>query len=347
MVSTFWQDLRYAARTLARKPGLASAAVATLALGVGASAAAWSILRAVDSRGLSVLLGALSLLLLAACSNAAYLLLARATRRKREIAIRSALGAGRARLMGQLLAESLLVGAAAGLFGLIVVIWSIGLAVKLGMHPALAAIRLDARLVAYTMAGSLAGGAAVGILPAWEASKTGAVLGREMRRVTLPVRWRGRALLAIAEVALAAVLLAASGGMARQLYESLNPAGPWKLRAVLMGGLAVLAVTQAGLGLYGAMSWSVAERIPEFRIRLALGARAADMHRLVLRQGLGLALGGTALGLALGWILAPLPADPAVLVSVSVLLTGVAMAACCAPARRAAQVDPLAAMRCE
>jgi len=117
---------------------------------------------------------------------------------------------------------------------------------------------------------------------------------------------------------------------------------------------ALTALLMAGMGIYGVISFVVAERGQEIGIRLALGAQRGNIMRMVLRQGLGLALAGTALGLAGAVIVSRLiagllygvrPTDPLSFAVVAVLLLGVALLACLIPARRAVRVDPLAALR--
>jgi ABC-type antimicrobial peptide transport system permease subunit len=121
----------------------------------------------------------------------------------------------------------------------------------------------------------------------------------------------------------------------------------------LFSGLALLL---AAIGIYGVLAYSVAERRREIGIRVALGARAGDVSRIVLRRTLALALPGVALGvvgaLAATRVLERLlfgvkPNDPLTLVSVVVLLAAVALVAALVPARRAARVDPMLALRAE
>jgi putative ABC transport system permease protein len=129
-----------------------------------------------------------------------------------------------------------------------------------------------------------------------------------------------------------------------------------RLYTFLLGSFALLAVALAAIGLYGLVSYSVSQRTHEVGIRVALGASRSEVVRLVLRQGVMLAAVGSALGLAGGLaatrVLAGLmkgvqPYDPATLVAVTALLLGIALLASYMPARRAARVDPVVALRAE
>ena len=125
---------------------------------------------------LLVIQGAVGLVLLIACANVSSLLIARATGRRRELAIRAALGAGRWHLMRQLLTESLVLGVAGGVLGLLLSSWLVVLLVRVlpeGL-PRADAIGLDGTVMAVTLLASLATGLLFGILPALQASRTNA-----------------------------------------------------------------------------------------------------------------------------------------------------------------------------
>jgi len=122
---------------------------------------------------------------------------------------------------------------------------------------------------------------------------------------------------------------------------------------VLFGGL---ALTLAAIGMYGVISYSVSRRTHEFGLRMALGAKSFDVVRLVLREGIQLALLGAALGvagaLALGRVLGSLlyevrSIDPFIFTSVSLIAVAIAALACYLPARRATNADPMASLRSE
>jgi putative ABC transport system permease protein len=117
---------------------------------------------------------------------------------------------------------------------------------------------------------------------------------------------------------------------------------------------AITALLLASLGIYGVISYIVSERTHEIGIRLALGAQRANIVRMVLRQGLRLALTGAAVGLVgalivsqfmAGLLYGVRPTDPLTFLSVAMVLMGVAMLATYIPARRATKVDPMCALR--
>src|SRR5438874_847865 len=126
--------------------------------------------------------------------------------------------------------------------------------------------------------------------------------------------------------------------------------------AILMSSLAASGLLLASLGLYGVMAYSVSQRTAEIGLRVALGAQRPHVLKLILGQGLKLTLLGIAIGLTAVWCLTRLLAnllfgvsttDPATIVSISLLFTGVALLACLLPARRALAVDPIQALRTE
>jgi putative ABC transport system permease protein len=124
----------------------------------------------------------------------------------------------------------------------------------------------------------------------------------------------------------------------------------------LLAGFAATALLLALTGIYGVMSLNVANRRNEFGIRIALGAQRANVLRMILAQGLRLAVGGVALGLVAaiaftrllkGLLFGISASDPLTFAGVAMLLVGVALLACWIPARRATKVDPLEALRYE
>jgi putative ABC transport system permease protein len=166
--------------------------------------------------GLLLLLGAVAFVLLIACVNVANLLLARAASRRREMAVRAALGAGRGRLAGQSLTESLVLGVLGGAAGLLVARWGIGVIRALAPSelPVLGMDRLglDPRVLLFTLLLSVLTSLLFGLLPAWHLASqdVGGTL-KDGSRTAGGVRRRIRLALVVGEIALASLLLVGAG----------------------------------------------------------------------------------------------------------------------------------------
>jgi len=269
------------------KPGITVAAadaqlrIAYDAYAVGRESAAdrasrrqtWAALPLLDAMvggvrsSLAILLGAVALLLLIACANVANILLVRADLRQNEMAIRAAMGAGRGRLIRQLLVESALLSCGGAVFGLVIgplaIRWLLGLYQSrnpfiLGASAAVlpriggdvAAISVDWRVAIFTIAVSMVTTVLFGLLPARQAARRDLTATLHQAASTTPGRYRGRALLVIAEVALAlvlvlgAALLVRTSAALRAVDSGLDPQGVLTMR---MPVAETPAETQAGI----------------------------------------------------------------------------------------------------
>ncbi|HKP11444.1 MAG TPA: ABC transporter permease, partial [Blastocatellia bacterium] len=169
-----------------------------------------------------LLLGAVVFVLLIACANVANLMLVRATSRQKEIAIRTALGASRLRIIRQLLTESLLLALAGGGFGLLLALWGVDLLTRLlpKDFPRLESINLDFKVLGFTLLVSVVTGVIFGFAPAWQVSRIDVQESlKDNARGSTGARNRLRSLFVVAEVALSLVLLVGAGLLLRSFLE--------------------------------------------------------------------------------------------------------------------------------
>jgi predicted permease len=175
---------------------------------------------------LTILLGTVGLLLLIACANVANLTLARTTVREREMAIRVALGAGRARLIRQLITESVTLAAAGGVLGLIVAMWGIDLlpSVLEARVPRADGIRIDGTVLAFSACATILTGIVFGLAPAWQAASGPAGSLKESGR-GVAGSGRGRRLrrtIVVVETALAVIVLVGAGLLVRSFVALMS-----------------------------------------------------------------------------------------------------------------------------
>jgi putative ABC transport system permease protein len=242
--------------------------------------------------GLLVLLSAVAAVLLIACANVANLLLARGTVRQKEMAIRAALGAPRARLVRQLLTESFVLAAAGGALGAVLALWGVaGLVAASPLEiPRLNAVRVDRGVLLFTTVVSMATGILFGLAPALYLSRAdaGDTL-KDAGRGSSGIRTaRTRQMLVVAEIALSLVLLTSAGLLVRSLV---------KLQHVDPGFVAEHAVT-TDLGLPEARYPDAASRIAFYQrlldgIRTLPGAAASGIATTLPLSGSDLNVGFT------------------------------------------------------
>jgi len=176
---------------------------------------------------LLVLFCAVGFVLLIACANVANLMLARGANRQREIAVRIALGAGRARLIRQLLTESVLLAVSGGVLGLLLAVWGSRMLVRLGSLPNSGDIGIDTWALGFTLLVSFGAGIIIGLVPALQFTRTNLsdTLKQGGRTGGSPIKQHTRKALVISEVALSLVLLIGAGLMIRSFWklQNVNP----------------------------------------------------------------------------------------------------------------------------
>ena len=271
---------------------------------------------------LLMLFGAVGLVLLIACADVGNLLFTRALSRRKEIAIRSALGAGRGRVLQQLLTEALLLASAGGALGLLLAYATLTSASTLlaGQVPRAEEISIDGRVLLFAVGVSMLTGMLAGTLPAWHAGRSD---------------------------------LGGLNGALKEGGRSDGVLGVGTRRLLIVCEVALLL---AAVGIYSVLSYIVRGRSREIGIRRALGARTSDVLRLVIVEGMSPVLVGVAAGtiaaLASARVMRTLvcgvsASDPVTLAAVGATLALVALIASLVPVYRALRLDPVQTLRAE
>ncbi|PYQ22056.1 MAG: hypothetical protein DMF79_06800 [Acidobacteria bacterium] len=240
---------------------------------------------------LTFLLGAVSFVLLIACANVANLLLAAGAARQKELALRAATGAGRGRLMSQLLTENVLLSLVGCAFGLLLAFWGTRLFVLIvpeDFPELLRDIHVDARVLGFALLVSVGSSLLFGLVPALRASRIDLVeVMKEGGRGGSGARRRGRSALLVAEVALSMVLLVGAGLMMRALLREQRDLPGFDTRGlltadILLGGTKYFDKTPQDMNLVTPQVEAFYDRVLE-RVRAIPGvARAGIISRLPL-----------------------------------------------------------------
>jgi ABC-type antimicrobial peptide transport system permease subunit len=340
-----WQDVRYALRTMARDPAFTAIVVSTIALGIGATTAVFSVANALPPLILIWMGAAVAIALLIACVNCANLLIARGMMRRNEVALRAAMGAGWGRVFRMMLTESVVLALAGGAAGLLLAWWSTD-AVMAMAPPGMAGLRagIDARVLGFTAAVSILSGLLFGMAPALESIRSdGHELVKRSEDGAAPrlQLLRGANLVVIGEVALALALMIGAGMMMEK--------GGMRFEAALLGVFAVVTLLLAMAGVYAVTCQMVGRRSREISIRMALGARRGEVMRMVAGQSMLLVAIGSGVGLMTGIFASRALATGAdavtTVLAVSAILAVAAAPASYFPARAAARIEPRMALK--
>ena len=342
-MSSLWQDVRYALRTLARNPGFTLLVTATAGVGVGANTAVFSAAIAAPARWRPVLLwlsAAVALLMLLACANCANLFLAHGAMRRKELAVRAAMGAGRLAMFRLVITESVLLSLLGGGLGVLLAWW--GGDILLARAPAGFSAGIGVRALGFVFAISIASGILFGLPPALDAMRGGVpelASGAPPRLQLL----RGASLLAIAQVGLACSLLIGAGLMIDR--------GRDRFETLLLSVFAILTLLLAMAGVYAVLYRAVDRRAREISIRMALGARGGEVARMVLGQAALLVGAGACVGLITGVFASRVLSggigleDANILLIVSGIVILAAAPASYFPARAASRIEPRLALK--
>jgi predicted lysophospholipase L1 biosynthesis ABC-type transport system permease subunit len=349
---TLWQDVRYALRMIARDPSFAAILVLTIGLGIGASTAVFSVANALLfrrdhpapalARDVLLWMGtAVAISLLIACVNCTNLLIARGMMRRKELAVRAAMGAGRLRVFRLMLTESVVLSLLGGVAGVLLAWWGDDLLIALA--PGLKT-GVDARVLGFTLAISILSGILFGMAPALDSIRSDGheLLKRSDNGAEPPMQLlRGANLVVIGEVALAISLMIGAG-----VLLHFPPMLPSALLATFAGITLLLAMS----GVYAVTCQMVGRRTREFSIRLALGATRNEVLRIVAGEAMLLVAIGSAVGIVTGMFAArALPdvrtADLTTILAVSLILAAAAAPASYFPARAASKIEPRTALK--
>ena len=301
---------------------------------------------------LMFILSAVMVVLLIVCLNLGSLMLVRASKRSPDAAIRRALGAAAGDLLRAVIAENMLIALCGGTLGVLLAHASVRVLVNTAPIdiPRLNEVHLSWTTLVLALGISLVSGILSGIWPAIRSMYGNATY--VMRTIEEPSTMANALRSAMheldAQLPLANVLT-----MQEVMSESVHSRRFQTMLAELFAGVALLL---ACLGIYGVISYGVAQRTNEIGLRIALGAQPSQVSMLVLRQGIRPVMGGLLAGVAalmvagqwIGGILFGTRAgNPAALAAVVALMLLVAAAACWAPAWRASRIDPMAALQNE